>query len=182
MIERLPPEIAEILKQQSLEKSLRARGDFVSLPKDVQFLVRKIDKLKEPLLVLPQRETALAFILWMNNPNLKDIAGLLGKEVEEIREQRNQVIKGPEDKELVKAISRLTNDGNSRLPGFKQRPEYLNSEFLERVKQLREKGIKNKEIAEILDVEPNHLQYAISILIENGDIKSRNRTRPSRLR
>jgi len=182
MIERLPPEIAEILEQQGLEKSLRAKRDFVSLPEDVQSLVRKIDKLKEPLLVLPQRETALAFILWMNNPNLKDIADLLGKEVEEIRKQRNQVIKGPEDKELLKAISRLTNDGNSRLPSFKQPAEYLNSEFLEEVKRLREKGLDNQTIAEKLGVEPNHLQYAVSILIKNGEIKSRSGKRSNRLR
>jgi len=182
MNERLSPEIAGILKQQSLEKSLRAKRDFVSLPEDVQSLVRKIDKLKEPFLALPQRETALAFILWMNNPSLEDVAGLLGRNVEEIREQRNKVIKSPEDKQLIEAISHLTNGGEWGLSRFRQQPEYLTPKFLERVKQLREEGVNNNDIAELLDVEPNHLQYAISILIKNGEIKSRNGKRSSRPR
>lgn len=173
---RFPP---ETLEQQSLEKSLRARGDFISLPKDVQSLARNVDKLEEPFLTLAQREAALTYICFMNNPKLENVAKVLGREVEEIKNQINQVLKGPEDEDLIEAISRLTNDGELELSSFRRPPEYLNSEFLEEVKGLREKGLGNETIAEELDVEPKHLQYAISLLIKSGEIKSRNRTRPT---
>lgn len=176
MVERLP----EISKQpQSLEESLRARRDFVSLPQGVKSFIGKIDKLENPPLTRSKKELALILGLWMSNPLPKDIAALLGREAEEIEEQINQAIKGPEDQELIEAISRLTKDGEFKISWGKPKPRSLTPEFKKNVKELRREGVDNEAIAEILDVTPNHLQYAISFLIKNGEIKSRNRTRPT---
>lgn len=159
MIERLP--------DQSLEKGLKIEGVLDFLPWVVKSLIKEIDGLELPLNPV-QREYLLVCVLWINKPDPQAIARLLGKPVEEIKEQLKQVF---ENEELDEVILGLLDPkepilwwGGSRKP--------LDSEFKEEVRRLKcEEGLSNKKIAEMWGVQPSRVGHAVTVLRREGRIK-----------
>lgn len=172
MVERLATKTSEIPKQpQSLEEGLKAEGGFDSLHSTIKSLIRKVDRLEEPLLTLSQKETILIYILWMNKPKPNRIARLLGREgrEEEIEEQINYVLK-TKDQELEEAISRLAEHGK-RISWRKGQSRTVDSELRKEVKRLKNEGYSRPDIAEKSGEPLGRIKYIVHDLRRDGEIE-----------